>query len=554
MYLDYYSLREHPFQNTPNPEFLFFSPSHKAALRTLIHGIEERKGFIAILGAPGIGKTTILRYFLDKINPEKIKAISLFHPMTSLTSLTKTLYQELGLSPTHESISDPIPLLYQTLMREYEAGRYVALLIDNAHTLSPEILANLWRFLQKLESETGKLLQVVFVGQPELEQRLRHPLLQSFPHPLISLQTFLDPLTPQQSIAYIQYRLGRVMTRRGEIFAPRALHRIVKHAQGVPLMLNILCDNALRAGYEARQRPITPKTVKRTIVQMKGKRKPLVLRWGIVGVSSILLLGGFLRVFPHQSFTAEFNELRLADLSQMFSRKLYSLIETKSAENPSLPPSPSSPPLSPLETTAPDKTLPELSKMKRTTSDLQEQRLWVPLVSGNSSPFSPDSPEKLFYTRPSTMETPPTVPNKESKSSNAPLFTEQRNLCAPGAPSESGALSTSPLTEDEPSQVPLPPIVRERLKKALIEKLLGIPEQSSLQTPLIHVVQEEEQLISLIFEVYGQAREELILWVKEHNPHLQHTDTVPEGERIIFPALPEELKTSTTTNTTRDKD
>ncbi|RMF83474.1 MAG: peptidoglycan-binding protein, partial [Nitrospinota bacterium] len=276
MYLHFYHFRKSPFHITPDPEFLFLSPSHKEALGTIIYGIEERKGFVAIIGEVGLGKTTILRSYLEKVDPQKVRVIYILNPNVSFADLVRIIYQELGLQVESEDLLEQITRLYHVLIEEYKAGRNVVLVIDEAQNMPVETLENL-RMLSNLETATDKLIQIVLVGQPELEEKLnRHELRQL--RQRIAIRATIVPLTQAESMAYIQHRLALVSMRRGPIFTKGALKLIVKQAKGVPRTLNILCDNALIAGFGYQQKPITTKIAKEVIADFEQKPSHPLLR------------------------------------------------------------------------------------------------------------------------------------------------------------------------------------------------------------------------------------------------------------------------------------
>src|SRR6266704_2500373 len=197
MYLDFYHLKQVPFHITPDPAFLFLSPSHQKALASITYGVAERQGFVLITGEVGVGKTTILRAYLDQVNPLQLKTI----------------------------------------------------FIPNAHVAFPELLTN-------LEVATEKLVQIVLVGQPELEQQLRQYALRQVAQRIV-IRTTIVPLTDAESFAYIHNRLAKVALPGRPVFTRGALKRIVREAQGVPRLLNILCTQALVTGFGIRQHPIT---------------------------------------------------------------------------------------------------------------------------------------------------------------------------------------------------------------------------------------------------------------------------------------------------------
>ena len=166
MYLDFYRLKKNPFHITPDPEFLFLSSSHKEASASLIYGIEERKGFIAITGEIGVGKTTILRSYLESADPQMLKVVYIFNSMLPFESLLKQIFNELGLVAAEgDDVPELVSHLHQFLIEEYKHDRNVALIIDEAQNMPVETLENL-RMLSNLETSKDKLIQIVMVGQP----------------------------------------------------------------------------------------------------------------------------------------------------------------------------------------------------------------------------------------------------------------------------------------------------------------------------------------------------------------------------------------------------
>ncbi len=178
MYLNFYGFKKEPFQITPDPEFLFLSPSHKEAMASIIYGIEGKKGFVAITGSVGVGKTTILRSYLDKVNREKLKIVYIFNANVSFSNLLKTIYQDLGIAAEANDVFLMVNQLHQELINIYKEGYNVVLIIDEAQNMPIETLENL-RMLSNLETATEKLIQIVIIGQPEFEEMInRHELRQ----------------------------------------------------------------------------------------------------------------------------------------------------------------------------------------------------------------------------------------------------------------------------------------------------------------------------------------------------------------------------------------
>ncbi|MBI3301859.1 MAG: AAA family ATPase [Deltaproteobacteria bacterium] len=268
MYLNFYQLRKAPFNITPDPEFLFFSPSHQQVLETIQYGLAERKGFMVVTSEVGLGKTTLVRFALERADLQRLKVIFTFHAHVSFTGLLETLARELHIDCHTEDLGTTLQRLQEVLTAEGAQGRTVVLIIDEAQNLPVETLRHL-RLLANLETATKKLLQIVLVGQPELAQKLDLPELQPLKQ-CIAIRSTLSPLTPQESLAYIQHRLTKVTLGQTPTFTTGALKQIVAHAQGAPRLLNILCDNALIAGFAAQQKPVSASLVREVIADFEG--------------------------------------------------------------------------------------------------------------------------------------------------------------------------------------------------------------------------------------------------------------------------------------------
>jgi len=261
------------------------SPSHKEALAAVIYGIEKRKGFVAITGEVGVGKTTILRSYLERNAKEQLHTIYLFNANVSYPVLLKTICRELEL-PVVDGDSDVmLRYLHQFLISEYQQGRNVALVIDEAQNTPIETLENL-RMLSNLETATEKLIQIVFSGQSEFDQILdRHELRQLKQR--IAVRATITALTKEESFAYVRHRLAKALIRDGEILTPGALKQIIKHARGVPRAINILCDNALITAFGYQKKQVNRAIVREIINDFTTKRRRHFpyFRWMAVSLS-----------------------------------------------------------------------------------------------------------------------------------------------------------------------------------------------------------------------------------------------------------------------------
>jgi len=263
MYLEYYNLSKEPFGVTPDPEFLYLSPTHKEALAVVIYGIRARKGFICITGEVGTGKTTILRSALQRLNSNSEEPIYIFHPNLSFNELLKNIFYELGIKEIPRQTDDMLRRLREALIEYYAAGRNVFLVIDEAQNMPVDTLENL-RMLTNLETTKDKLLQIVLLGQPELETKLARYELRQL-RQRIAVRAVLKPLSNEESINYIKHRLIVADAPRVWIFTEGAKQLIVEHARGNPRLINIICDNALICGFGHQKKIIASDIVREVI-------------------------------------------------------------------------------------------------------------------------------------------------------------------------------------------------------------------------------------------------------------------------------------------------
>ena len=289
MYLNFFSLNKEPFQITPDPSFLFLSQGHKEALASIIYGVEKFKGFILIIGAVGVGKTTILRAYLEKADKNKLRIIYLFNSNLSYGNLLAYIFRELNIIPESNEICDMVDQLHQALITEYKQGRIVLLIIDEAQNTPVDTLENL-RMLSNLETASEKLIQIVFSAQPEFEKTLNLEELKQLKQ-RIAVKAVISPLTLEEGLTYIQHRLKRATDTTTVIFTNSALKEIVRKASGIPRLINVLCDNSLITAFGYGKKKIGMSIVKE-IIRDFGIQKPFYLKWHIYLVVGILLTVG----------------------------------------------------------------------------------------------------------------------------------------------------------------------------------------------------------------------------------------------------------------------
>lgn len=262
MYHNFYGLRESPFALTPDPKYLFLSDAHKEALASMIYGVQERKGFVLILGEVGTGKTTLIRHILGQFGVN-IKTVFIFNSVVSFDSLLEMVLRDLELPCQRWNRVGMVGTLNDYLLQETVAGRYVVLIIDEAQHLSSTVLEEV-RLLSNLETTSSKLLQIILVGQPELGEKLGSPNLRQL-RQRIGLVAELKPLTFEETVRYIAHRLEVAGHKGRGIFTRRALTRIYETSGGIPRLVNVICDKSLVLGYGADARRISRRIIKEAV-------------------------------------------------------------------------------------------------------------------------------------------------------------------------------------------------------------------------------------------------------------------------------------------------
>jgi len=289
MYARFYGFTTEPFQNTPDLDFLFLSPNHKEAVASIEYGIRRRKGFIAITGEVGVGKTIILRSYLTKVDANKQKTIYILNPRVSFDSVLTTILKELSAEPVAGPATQKVNQLHEVLIAEHRNDHTVVLIIDEAQNIPIETMESI-RILSDLETAKEKLIQVILVGQPELDALLNRYELRQVRERIV-LRARIAPLTKTESEDYIDHRLSLVRREPRAVFSKQARDRIVKSANGNPRRLNILCDAVLIAGFEYRQAIISGRIAKEAIAVFNGLSQParrLQPRYA-VGMLSVVL-------------------------------------------------------------------------------------------------------------------------------------------------------------------------------------------------------------------------------------------------------------------------
>jgi general secretion pathway protein A len=305
MYYEHFSLSGEPFSLTPDPAFLFLGAKHREAMAAVEYGLVHGRGFITLIGEVGTGKTTILYGVLSRLGPEMATAY-IPYAAHGFEDLLRVALKDLGERPTPDaSRLDLLEMLQGMLLRRDAAGQRTALVIDEAQSL-PDATFEELRLLSNFETYTHKLLQIVLVGQPELQDRLRQQNLRQL-RERVSVRAVINPLGADEMRDYIGHRLAQV-GGDSRLFQPGALRAIVRHARGIPRRANILCHNALLFAYGRGLPQVTSGVAAEAIAEME-ERKPgwggraLVLRrrawwrpvsWAVAGIGSLAVVGAFM--------------------------------------------------------------------------------------------------------------------------------------------------------------------------------------------------------------------------------------------------------------------
>jgi general secretion pathway protein A len=510
MYLSFYGLKKEPFHTTPDPNFLYLSPTHKEALGAIIYGIEQRKGFIAITGEVGVGKTTIIRAYLERPTTRKQKTIYIFNPVLSFQALLNTIFRSLDVTPMVGELPELVTQLHEILISEYRANSTVVLVIDEAQNMPVETLENL-RMLSNLETVSDKLLQIVLIGQPELHHLLDDPRLKALKQ-RITLRANITPLTEKESQAYIEHRVNLVSRTGRPLFTRDAMKLITKQAQGIPRRLNILCDNALITGYGRQRNPVTANEVKEILADFEGGKPFAVAKWPYVAAVVLALVIGLLL------FITGYMPLNVGVLDS--STKPTPESSFAAREMPSLTPA----------SDGPDSLQ---SPASQTTSSS--------FNTGDPSPDFPKPNDSTDITGTSSSEGRLNVSQGKReavvqgssdtmmRSETQPSLSRSKEPIARTLGDEEQVAGLSSIPEDRPSS-----------SQYSGQALLPIEESSDADNttpsaPRVRLVKKGENLSKITQEIYGSDDPKYVNWVRNHNVGITDPDFILPGQQIVVP-------------------
>jgi general secretion pathway protein A len=252
MYNAFFGFTQNPFNMSPDPSFLFRSAQHEEALANLIYGVQSRKGFIAITGEVGTGKSTMLECLRDFLTAQQIAFASLFNSRLTVEQFFELLAYDFDLRCNRLSKTEVLLALNNMLLERAAVGRTTVLIVDEAHNLEWDVLEEI-RLLGNLENRRGKLLQIVLSGQQELDRKLEAPEFRQLKQ-RIALRCTLHGLSPQETLAYINSRMARAGLHDQKVISTELMHEIAHRAQGIPRLINAICDNLLLTSFAMESR------------------------------------------------------------------------------------------------------------------------------------------------------------------------------------------------------------------------------------------------------------------------------------------------------------
>lgn len=255
MYKEFFGLRANPFNVNPDPRYLFLTRHTEEALACLTYGIQSRKGFVLLTGEVGTGKTTLINKLMEWLRLQQVATAFVFNSRLDVPQFLDYMMTDFGIPCETESKSQILQRLYNWLLDRYRAGETATLIVDEAQNLSDEVLEEI-RMLTNLETFTEKLLQIVLVGQPELEVKLKQPQLRQLRQRL-TLRAKTHPLSIEETRAYVQQRLRIAGATGPAIFEPEAINAIHRDSRGIPRVINLICEHCLVSAFVDQKKTVS---------------------------------------------------------------------------------------------------------------------------------------------------------------------------------------------------------------------------------------------------------------------------------------------------------
>jgi general secretion pathway protein A len=255
MYNAFFGFSENPFSLSPDPAFFYRSEQHEEALANLVYGVQARKGFIVLSGEVGTGKTTMLECLRDYLEAQYIEFAFIFNSRINPEQFFEMIAYDLDLPCARTSKTEVLFALNQLLVEQSQEGRTTVLIVDEAHNLDWEVLEEI-RLLGNLENRNGKLLQIILAGQPELDRKLDAPNLRQLKQRIV-LRCNLQPFTLRDAVEYMESRLETAGMPEQDIFSEEMMAEIHLRSQGIPRLINAICDNLLLTAFAQESKTCT---------------------------------------------------------------------------------------------------------------------------------------------------------------------------------------------------------------------------------------------------------------------------------------------------------
>lgn len=295
MYRKYYGFKEKPFELTPDPQFIYLSEIHQEALAYLRYAVQEGKGFSVITGEAGTGKTSLVHMLLSKLNGQ-VRTCYIFNPILDPADFLNYICEDLGVEGGDlRSKGQSLTALHNFLLECFARNEKVFLIVDEAQSLDPKLLQQV-RLLTNLETSKNKLLHVILLGQPELNDILNKPMFRPLKQ-RISVRYDLRPLTFKETKEYIIYRLKKAGSRSINLFNTDAIKRIHEYSRGIPRLINIVCDNALLTAFSLEQNRIGKKIIRDVVKDLNGNKTKKSKRKWLMILALFLFVTFFLAIF-----------------------------------------------------------------------------------------------------------------------------------------------------------------------------------------------------------------------------------------------------------------
>lgn len=280
MYNSFFKLQSSPFGTSPDPKFLYMMPHTREALACLEYGISARKGFTVLTGEVGTGKTTLLRRALSSFSGRRVSTAFVFNPRLDALDFLEFVLADFGIVPQTRTKSGMLLQLNRWLIERFRMEETCVVVVDEAQNLSWDLMEEI-RLLTNLETSSEKLLQIVLSGQPELEEKLRHPSVRQL-RQRVALWCRTQSLTESQTHAYVAERL-RIAGATSPLFSLEALDLVHRYSRGIPRIINLLCEHSLIVAYVEQVQQVTAAIVEGVAQELELETQPFLISTAAMG-------------------------------------------------------------------------------------------------------------------------------------------------------------------------------------------------------------------------------------------------------------------------------